>query len=307
MRVIKLFLITFTLTFISFSTAGCWYEEPVESNRPRFEVIITYDRFGEYIDKSKDYKGDMDILYKETIYDPIYKAFISGGEYSNLAKGYIGGTIREIDDMEYKLKLLKKEKVEEIVEEALRKSNDLLNGVDTTVYIFPNTSEYSYLTKDLGGVVGVTAGSGKILLLVDPLNEQWKNVLSYTVAHEYHHSVWTSRKYEFEGNILANLVFEGKADSFANKVFPDLEVPWVSSIEPGKEKAVWNSIKNQLSSDDSELFQKLMFGGGDFQRWSGYTIGYHIVQDFLKNNSDYSIEEWTKLSSTELLNKSGYK
>lgn len=62
-----------------------------------------------------------------------------------------------------------------------------------------------------------------------------------------------------------------------------------------------------LNSDDSELFQKLMFGGGDFPRWSGYIIGYHIVQDFLKNNTDYSIEEWTKLSATELLNKSGYK
>lgn len=103
------------------------------------------------------------------------------------------------------------------------------------------------------------------------------------------------------------MVFEGKADSFANKVFPDIEVPWVSNIDPETERSVWSSIKNQLSSDDPELFQKLMFGGGDFPRWSGYTIGYHIVQDFLKNNNDYSIEEWTKLSSTELRNKSIYK
>lgn len=195
MRGIKLLFITIILAIIAFPMSGCSYGEPEEPNIPKFEVIITYDRFSEYINKSKDYKGDIDTLYKEIIYDPIYKAFISGGEYSKLAKGYIGETIRQIDDMEYKLKLLKKEKVEKIVKDALRKSNDLLNGVDTTVYIFPNTSEYNYLTKDLGGIAGVTAGSGRILLLIDPLNDKWRPTLSYTVAHEYHHSVWTAGKY----------------------------------------------------------------------------------------------------------------
>lgn len=140
--------------------------------------------------------------------------------------------------------------------------------------------------------------------------KNWKSILSYSVVHEYHHhSVWTAQKFDNSRfTLLDYLVFEGKADSFANIIYPKIEVPWISSIDFETEKFVWNLISDQLNSTDDELAKKVIFEGvKDFPHWNGYTIGYHIVQDFLKNNPEISIEEWTKMDSSVILERSRYE
>lgn len=272
-------------------------------DKPEFRTVVLYDEFEEFINKSKDNNKDSDKLYKEIILDTVSKDFIAQ------ADRVIGKTIMELDELEAKLRLLKDERVEEIVEDTLEKSNRYLLGIDTTVYIFPSTLEYHQTTSMLGGIAGWTLGSGKILILVDPTAENWEYILSYIVAHEYHHSVWSAQKFDnSKFTLLDYLVFEGRADSFVNKVFPNVKAPWTSSICFETEKIVWNLISAQLNSKDDELLTKVMFGGvKDFPLWSGYTIGYHIVQDFLNNNLEVSIEEWTKMDSRKILEKSRYE
>lgn len=270
-------------------------------NETEFKTVVMYEEYEEYINRSRNSSANLSKLYKEIILDPVYKNFISGGEFSTLADMYIDTTIRQLEDLEDKLRMLYDNKVEMIVEDALEKSNQYLPGVDTTVYIFPSTLEYYRLTRH-GGVAGCTLGSGKILLLVDPTVDGWESRLSYVVAHEYHHSVWTAKVFDKKKfTLLDYLVFEGRADSFANKVYPDEEVAWVNSIEYEEEKNIWSLISEQLNSEDGELLHNVMFG------WGGYTIGYNIVQDFLKNNPEVSIEEWTKMDSREILDKSRYE
>jgi uncharacterized protein YjaZ len=65
-------------------------------------------------------------------------------------------------------------------------------GPDANVCIFV-ASDYqsTYAPEGESGVGGFTAGSGKILLFVNPSEEDWKKRTPYVVAHEYHHSVWT--------------------------------------------------------------------------------------------------------------------
>ena len=56
------------------------------------------------------------------------------------------------------------------------------------------------------------------------------------------------------------------------------------------------------------LQNRVLYGDNkEFPHWFGYTIGYKIVQEFLKNNTEMSIEEWTKLDSSELYKLSGYE
>ena len=53
--------------------------------------------------------------------------------------------------------------------------------------------------------------------------------------------------------------------------------------------------------------QGLMFGGAEsLPRWSGYTIGFRLVQAFLQAHPAMSIEEWTALDAAELLRQSPY-
>ncbi len=225
-----------------------------------------------------------------------------------LADRYIGRTIKDHDDLAYKLGLFKDKNVEMIVNDALSKSNSHLAGINTTVYIFPSVGDYEQMTDPFGGVAGVTIGQGKLLILVDPTVENWESVLSYVVAHEYHHSIWTSKQLEEKSfTLLDYLVFEGRADSFAHIVYPEVEVPWSSSLELSTEKTMWDYIDGQLNSSNSDLLNKVMFGDGmDYPHWSGYTIGYHIVQNYLEKNPEVNVEAWTNMSSSDILEKSGY-
>ena len=256
--------------------------------RPEFKTVVMYDAFAEFISKSKEQKYDTAVFYKELILDSVYEDFIDGGEYAVLADRYIGRTIKDHDDLAYKLGLFKDKNVEMIVNDALSKSNSHLAGINTTVYIFPSVGDYEQMTDLLGGVAGVTIGQGKLLILVDPTVDNWESVLSYVVAHEYHHSIWTSKQLKEKSfTLLDYLVFEGRADSFAHIVYPEVEVPWSSSLELSTEKTMWDYIDGQLNSSNSDLLNKVMFGDGmDYPHWSGYTIGYHIVQNYLEKNPE---------------------
>jgi len=278
------------------------------TTKVEFETVVMYDAFDEFINKSNDSKNDTDVLYKEIILDPVYEVFVDGGEYEKLTTHYIGRTMRQLDDLAYKLVLLKEKNVEMIVNEALIKSNSHLAGINTTVYIVPSAGDYEQMTDQVGGVSGVTLGSGKILVLVDPTVDNWETVLLYVVAHEYHHSIWTSYKLgEFGITLLDHLVFEGRADSFAHIVYPEVEVPWTSNIDSSTEKIIWKLIDDQLGKVNGEVINKVMFGDGmDYPQWSGYTIGYHIVQNYLEKNPELNVEAWTNMSSSDILEKSGY-
>ncbi len=278
------------------------------TTRPEFNTVVMYDAFDEFISKSKDSKNNTDVLYKEIILDSVYENFLDGGEYEKLSAQYIGRTMRQLDDLTYKLVLLKENNVEMIVTDALLKSNSHLTGINTTVYIFPSAGDYEQLTDQGGGISGVTLGSGKILILVDPTVDNWESMLSYVVAHEYHHSIWTSYKLgEFGITLLDHLVVEGRADSFANIVYPELEVPWTASIDLNTERIIWKLIDDQLGKVNGEVINKVMFGDGkDYPRWSGYTIGYHIVQNYLEKNPEVNVDAWTNMSSSDILEKSGY-
>lgn len=306
----RIWIIISAVVLISiFALVSTYFVKSKEiSTRPEFKTVVMYDAFAEFISKSKEQKYDTAIFYKELILDPVYEDFIDGGEYAVLADRYIGRTIKDHDDLVYKLGLFKDKKVELIVKGALEKCNSYLAGINTTVYIFPSVGDYEQMTDPLGGVAGVTIGQGKILILVDPTVDNWESVLSYVVAHEYHHSIWTSMQLEENSFTLIDyLVFEGRADSFANIVYPEVEVPWTSSIDFNDEKTVWKLIDDQLGKVNNDVLNKVMFGGvKDYPHWSGYTIGYHIVQNYLEKNPEVDVATWTNMSSSDILEKSGY-
>ena len=103
------------------------------------------------------------------------------------------------------------------------------------------------------------------------------------------------------------LVFEGRADSFAHLVYPQRQAPWTNALTPQQEKAAWKAIQPHLSSTSPSLLLNLMFGGGKgVPQWAGYTIGFNMVQAFLKKRADPNVDRWTAIEAGELLKQSGY-
>jgi len=53
--------------------------------------------------------------------------------------------------------------------------------------------------------------------------------------------------------------------------------------------------------------QGLMFGGTEgVPHWAGYTIGFQIVQSFLKGHPELNVSQWTAIPANELLMQAFY-
>lgn len=99
---------------------------------------------------------------------------------------------------------------------------------------------------------------------------------------------------------------EAKADSFASIVVPDFKVPWTRELSPEDEQTIWNWLKERRYTFKESDLAEMRNGSGVMPRWSDYRIGYHIMQEFLKQNPNVSIEEWTFMDTDKILEMSGF-
>jgi uncharacterized protein YjaZ len=272
-------------------------------------TIVDADKYlQQYVDAAKHSPAaDRAALYAKLVYETVLKRCGEGGEFYEFGKYQLVRPINNLDALAKELSALKRAHFVRDIESALRKSAKLLPGPDTTVCVLAADPDTSYVRTDLHGVSGYTFGAGKILLQVAPVAD-WKHWLPYTVAHEYHHSAWTGQHYTKQSTwtLLHSMVFEGKADAFAHMVFPKQTAPWVSTLTPEQEAEVWPKMKPELANTDYRVNAKFMFGREDVPKLAGYTIGFHIVESYLRRHLKATIAEWTALPDAELLDESGY-
>ena len=275
----------------------------------QFSIVSFYLHMEEYIKLGKENRKQIDRIYKKYVYDPIWKDFASKGECSFLAKS-LKNPIKDLQGLSSEITVLSKSGVEEIVKKALINISEVLRGPHTTVYLQVIDPIYkNYIPKNLQtGLVAHTFGSGRIFIAIDPTTSTWRDQLLKIVAHEYHHSVWISRNFKTVNfSLLEYLILEGRADSFSNLVYPNIESPWTNIFGRKKEQNIWHNIKNDLHNRDEYLNMKMAVGDKDIPFASAYTIGYRIMQEFLNNNPGMTILEWTDMAATEILLKSKYE
>lgn len=296
------------IVLLSITAAGCITievagPEPPESG-PELKVVFVEEALREYIRQARANAGDWDALYDEIVLDPIREEMAARGSRFRLDD--YQKPIHSLDDLEYALDLMAEYNVASIVEDTIKGCNQYFQGVDTTVFIFPCNPEDSFTRDRMRGVRGLTGLScGTTIISINPTAEGWQETLPYVAAHEYHHAAWGMRYgHQFEGCLLDVLVMEGRADSFANLVCPGLAVPWTSSLSKDMEREIWwNQVKDDLYSTDLDAAKRLT----QDEHWSGYAIGYHIVQAFLENFPDLSADQWTEITIPELYENSGYE
>ncbi|WP_299433179.1 DUF2268 domain-containing putative Zn-dependent protease [uncultured Aquimarina sp.] len=188
------------------------------------KIIFMEEYYTEYIAATKENDENLKELYLEKVRLPIFNKFFMSSEYNSFVYEDLA---RPSLDIPYLKKTLEgitsnKKQIEKTILKALEKSNTLLQNEGITVYVLPPSSELQTMKDDMNGVFGFTAGSKQILINIDTSVDNWKEALSYAVAHEFNHTYWTKENLAkiTRWTLLDYLVFEGRGDYFAKLLYP---------------------------------------------------------------------------------------
>jgi len=314
------YLFIFITTLIL--TVGCSQESGKESTRSKelpsqktsefsqgkqhFKVIPFYEEVLKYTEVSNEISDQTGIqIHDDKVMQPFREELAEGNLNLNMDVSQYLTPTRYVQNLkEDSVELLKRqEEINRGIKQALSSSSKLLSGGNKTVFVMPANPELPL--EDMNGVAAWTLSDNVILLQINP-NFTDKQ-LTYTVAHEYHHSVNMERN-SVGSTILDFVIFEGKADSFAKIVYPETDVQWTKPIPDEMIKDALFELAGKRSSFDYETYNEFMSGNDskNIPKRANYMIGYKIMQSYLEQNPKSEMEEWTDLDSNEIVQKSEY-
>ncbi len=158
-----------------------------------------------------------------------------------------------------------------------------LGNVDVVVYDNPEGAIPEI------GVGGYSPNAHLIFISLDPQFPNFQQTideeLKRTIAHELHHTLrWRDPGYG--ETLFEALITEGLADHF------DMEVNNIDNPEPwdtalSDKQLVEIKAKAQKEFDNKNYNHNEWFFGSkekNIPRWAGYTLGFKLVEDYLKRN-----------------------
>ena len=276
---------------------------------PELEIVSAFPRLETFVKKIKaDRRADLAEEYRAEVLAPMWDRVVAGSPIEARGEPLFEMTFDDAGELAAGARRLDEAGIEEVITEVFQACVRRLSGPDTRVGIAPIDLNNRIVRDQMGGVLGWAPDAGRIVLLLIPgAVPDWLEWVRYTVAHEHHHSVWRHQHPDAgDLSLLEYLVFEGRADSFARLIVPGFRPPWVDALSLDEEVRAWEMMRPHLDDRDRERIFPLLFGGPDTPQWGGYTIGYRIVQRFLRRHPDLPVQVWTSLPAGELLEQSGY-
>lgn len=276
-------------------------------NGQEFEILTAHGIFENYQKNNRNYK-DFIRASKKLIFESIEKEILENAEASFMINS-IKIPYEPSDYLTEQIGFLNSGESIAIIEKALYSITESLPGPDTKIILLPTSPLLQEsLDKYNMPCYGVAIGSGKIIIAINQTSQNWKEFLSYAVAHEYHHSTWISRNWvSSDFSLIEYLVFEGRADAFAISLNDSMESPATKFLTLNEEAFVWDMIKSELNLKGKERLIKVMFGQDEIPYGSGYTIGTGIVNAFKEKYPDYSDLDIIDIEPKKILELSGYK
>ena len=214
-------------------------------------------------------------------------------------KGYAGFSTKEglyqylqksvFDDIDDKSDVLKDFTLDEAkivgsLKDTLKECFKVLPGGVLDIYIFPTFSRF--VKGKMFGVSGYTPWRDTVLISVHVDVLSYGRPLMETLAHEFNHAVFLrDKKCE---SVLDGLIFEGLAEHFREQVVGGDRAPWNKVLDKDKAKVVFSQMQSEgiLLSKDPEIYQGVFFGDEKYPRWTGYNVGYYLVENYLENASE---------------------
>lgn len=283
------------------------------SDEGSITIVRGYEGMARYADAaSYSPKEAYGALFDRHVFKRYERQCAGLGPERETSRNWLRNPVQDIDALRAVLETIRQSDADERALAAAGRAAALLPGVPVTLCIFaypPDIASASYVTEVMGGAMGFTDATGSLWLQLLP-TDGWLDEIYPAVTHEYFHAV----NYPDDGTaltLLDVLIAEGSADSFTAMLYPDFVPQWTRALT-GEEKAkLWRQIQDSLDSTDPRTIDRFIFGGGVDERdavprQAGYTIGFDIVQAWLKQNPNVPPTEWSRLSPREILEGSGY-
>ena len=277
-------------------------------NNQRIEVLTTFNLIDNYLSNSSKLRGNITKSSNKYIYKPIQDEILDNAEAA-----FLFNTIKvPYEKNEYvrnEIELLKSSDLLAIIKESLTRITKELPGPDTKIIILPASSlNRPTLEKLKLPISGITLGSGKIILSIDPTFQNWTDFLPYCIAHEYHHSTWCSRNWvSADFSLIEYLVFEGRADLFASEQYNSVSNPLTNFLTIDQESEIWRLIKSEIFEKGHERINKVMFGSDNIPFGSGYNIGFNIVRLYKEKYPSSLTQDLMDMNPNEIFERSGYE
>lgn len=285
----------------------------VKNGNQEFKIIPFYTQVLDYIESVSEIEQHekMEEHYYQKVVEPFQLDTLGKGEGYWIKDHYAFATpknTKTLEEFVYSL-INNQDEINKIIEQALIKSSNTLPGENKRVYLFPPNPDNMDGINLMGGVSGLAVSKDVFIIRIDPSSFN-EDLLEYSVAHEYHHTIYMeSGNANWNNTLLDSIILEGKADTFAKSLYPDITIPWIEPLSAQKEKEVWEDLEEDLWSIDlDQSLYRDYFGNPNkgIPHWTNYKIGFQIVNSFLEKNPTTPVRDWTLLSAEEILSNSKY-
>jgi len=193
--------------------------------------------------------------------------------------------------------------IEKTISETIEKCNDKLSvPTKNFIFVFPWLP-----TKEEGEIFGGSFGFAPyscVFHLFANLDQYTKKTIGNTVAHELNHTIYYYRHYDDFNNytLLDEMIMEGLAENFRERIFGGKPAPWAIALKEEDAIETLSTMNEEtLYTRNQDIIKGVLFGHNKYQKWTGYSAGYWLVKEFIKNNPDLSWDELMKISSREIL------
>ncbi|MFB6203727.1 MAG: DUF2268 domain-containing putative Zn-dependent protease, partial [Candidatus Nanohaloarchaea archaeon] len=131
-----------------------------------------------------------------------------------------------------------------------------------------------------GGAQGRTYSAEVITAGFNSGADGWKDRLEEVIAHEYAHA-WLYERRGMADHLWEWLLEEVLAQQFAEKAV-DADEPQKKAVDREELAELWPGVKEVLD-DTVESYDHDLFFGGDFPRWTGYSLAYLLGEKLLED------------------------
>ncbi len=180
-------------------------------------------------------------------------------------------------------------------------AGEIIKGIQKILPRIQNVIPADNVTIDLAinrgyilpeaGVGGQANSSQNVWISFDPKNPNYKvEYLIQGLSHELHHAA-RLRMPRWHMSLLELMIMEGLADHFMNEIFNCSQPARSRALTEKEIRKVMIRLKPQIRNklESWEACIPWMFGrGGDepIPQWTGYTIGWKIVENYLNAHPD---------------------
>lgn len=182
--------------------------------------------------------------------------------------------------------------IEGIIKKTIAKSNEKLS-VPTKNFVFVHPYFADKEDEVFEGVMAVAVYSCVFHIFIN-LDTYTKKSLENTVAHELNHTIYYYHHYENfnDYTLLDEILLEGLAENFREQFFDPEVSKWAGALKKEKAFQIFKNLdKNILSSKDKVVIKEFLFGSKKYIRWNGYSVGYWLVKEYIRNNKGLSWDE----------------